>query len=118
MMPPRYFLACVVLSSALAAIPWGEIGAPSLRWTGVLLIGAGLILNVLGARQFEHRRIPIRPGSASGSLSTGGVFSMSRNLMYLGMVLALTGIGLALGSRPDRSDRATYLHHHLPYVAS
>jgi protein-S-isoprenylcysteine O-methyltransferase Ste14 len=53
-----------------------------------------------GSRQFDRSGTPIRPGTQPVRLVTRGVFRLSRNPMYLGMVLALGGVALILG-RPS-----------------
>jgi protein-S-isoprenylcysteine O-methyltransferase Ste14 len=65
---------------------------------GVALIIAGIGLNVRGSGQFERAGTPVRPGSRGGALVTDGVFSFSRNPMYLGMVAILLGVAIGLGS--------------------
>ena len=41
---------------------------------------------------------PVRPFDESTLVVTTGMFRITRNPMYLGMVLALLGVGLILGS--------------------
>lgn len=58
---------------------------------------AGVALNVLASRLFDHHRTPIRPGARSTVLVTEGASARSRNPMYLGMALIVAGTALALG---------------------
>ena len=67
-------------------------------WVGSALVALGLALNITASRRFEAVGTPIRPGTRSTSLETGGVFAYSRNPMYLGMALILFGAALALGT--------------------
>ncbi len=66
----------------------------------LLLVFAGLMLAALAVLQFRTASTtvnPLNPGSAT-SLVTSGVFSISRNPMYLGMLLLLLGGATALGN--------------------
>jgi protein-S-isoprenylcysteine O-methyltransferase Ste14 len=56
------------------------------------------MLNLVGDKTFHRVRTTIRPFEESAVLVTDGLFRMSRNPMYLGMVLILTGIALLLRS--------------------
>ena len=95
--PPLLFLFSL---TAILAVGLARVGPrPQLPggWSvGAALIVAGLVLNVLAARQFKLWNIPIRPGSRSRSLATHGPFRISRNPMYLGMVLVQVGAAVAL----------------------
>jgi protein-S-isoprenylcysteine O-methyltransferase Ste14 len=66
----------------------------------ILLAALGITLGVLAGRQFKSvgtTTNPLKPEEAS-ALVRGGVFELSRNPMYLGSLLVLTGWGLWLGS--------------------
>jgi protein-S-isoprenylcysteine O-methyltransferase Ste14 len=78
---------------------------PGLRWLGWpwRVIGAapiiiGLWINITSDQQFKRRGTTVRPFQKSSTLVTDGMFQHSRNPMYLGMVLILTGIWVLLGS--------------------
>lgn len=58
-----------------------------------LLVAAGVVLALLGLVAFYRASTtvdPAHPGGAS-SLVTGGIYRVSRNPMYLGMLLLLLG---------------------------
>ena len=63
---------------------------------GLLPLAAGLALAARGALQFKAVGTNIIPLSESSSLVIDGVFSYTRNPMYLGMLLLLTGTALLL----------------------
>jgi protein-S-isoprenylcysteine O-methyltransferase Ste14 len=70
------------------------------RTAAALLAAAGLDLCVLGVLSFRRAATtvdPTRPERAT-TLVTSGVYSVSRNPMYLGFVLLLAGWALALAS--------------------
>ncbi len=97
-LPPAYFLASLVLMAALAfALPIAVIVAWPWRAAGLIPIAAGVWLNLAADRAFEARGTTVKPFEPSSALVTDGVFRLSRNPMYLGMVLILVGIAIALG---------------------
>ena len=63
---------------------------------GILLIITGISLVVLARRQFAQFQQPTDPGHPTTKVITTGVFAISRNPLYLGSVLLLMGIALAL----------------------
>lgn len=98
-LPPTYFLVGLVLMIALhviaplrAIVPW--------PWTlvGLMPVAAGVYLNIAADRAFTRHRTTVNPFARSTALVTEGVFRFTRNPMYLGMVLALAGTAILLGS--------------------
>ena len=63
---------------------------------GILLILTGISLIVLARREFAHFRQPTDPGQPTSRVIKTGVFSISRNPLYLGSVLVFLGIALML----------------------
>jgi protein-S-isoprenylcysteine O-methyltransferase Ste14 len=62
---------------------------------GVILIIAGVTLVVLARREFARYDQPTDPGFPTSRVVATGVFSISRNPLYLGGVFFLAGISLA-----------------------
>jgi protein-S-isoprenylcysteine O-methyltransferase Ste14 len=62
---------------------------------GAALIILGAVLVVLARREFAQHSQPTDPGQPTSKLVTTGVFSVSRNPLYLGGVCILAGIALA-----------------------
>ncbi len=84
----------------MAALTWGlrgSIGAISFgdgvaSWLGAVLIMVGLFLMVAAVmRMAQHRTTPV-PHMQPTALVTDGVFGLSRNPIYLGDVLILSGL--------------------------
>ena len=74
----------------LLHFPWAALG-------GVPLL-AGIALNLLADRAFKRTGTTVEPFETSSALVTSGVFRITRNPMYLGMVLILAGVALLLGT--------------------
>ena len=60
----------------------------------VLIVGVALI--ILARREFAQRSQPTDPGRPTTTIVTTGVFSISRNPLYLGAACFLAGIALAV----------------------
>jgi protein-S-isoprenylcysteine O-methyltransferase Ste14 len=65
---------------------------------GFLFMLAGLWINIRASSNFKKAGTTIKPFQTSTQLVTTGLFRYSRHPMYLGMVIALLGIILILGS--------------------
>jgi protein-S-isoprenylcysteine O-methyltransferase Ste14 len=63
---------------------------------GIILIIIGIAVVVVARREFAHFRQPTDPGHPTTQVVKTGVFAISRNPLYLGSVLVLFGIALAL----------------------
>lgn len=98
----------LVLVAVLALVMWfaaaytpGWPGAEPLQtWLPRILLAAGALLMAMGAVAFRRHRTtvdPTRPDDAS-ALVTSGVYRVTRNPMYLGMLLVLLAWGVALKS--------------------
>lgn len=67
-------------------------------WAGGVLVLAGLVVAQWHARLFRRIGTNINTFGEPGTLTTAGLFAHTRNPMYLGMLLALAGVALALGT--------------------
>lgn len=95
--PPLYFLIALVVELALAAIPAAKFIAEPWHLSGIVSIVAGVLLAVWGNRQFSRAGTTVNPFEQASALVTSGPFRVSRNPMYLGMVLVLLGTAILLG---------------------
>jgi len=90
------FLAGIGLQLIVpVSLPRGFL-APFIVAGGAGLIVAGVTLIVLARRELAQHGQPTDPGLPTGELVTTGVFSVSRNPLYLGGTCLLAGIALAL----------------------
>ena len=63
---------------------------------GILLIAVGIGVIVSARRQFALFNQPTDPGHATSQIIQTGLFALSRNPLYLGGILLLLGLALAL----------------------
>ena len=98
-MPPTWLLFAIIIMMVLNfTVPVARIVPPLWNLLGLMFLASGMILNLIGDNAFKQARTTIKPFQEASSLVTEGVFQISRNPMYLGMVLILTGIALLLRS--------------------
>ena len=90
------FFAAIALQLVVPlSFPRGFL-TPAIISGGAVLIIVGAALVVLARREFAQHGQPTDPGLPTSRLVTTGVFSVSRNPLYLGGVCILVGIALAL----------------------
>ena len=96
--PPVLFMICSLIMIALhyyypllKLIP--SFGPPA----GILLTVTGLLFSVIVRKQFNKAKTEIHTFKKPEKLITGGLFRISRNPIYLGFTISLTGIWLISG---------------------
>jgi protein-S-isoprenylcysteine O-methyltransferase Ste14 len=89
------FLAAIALQLAVPLSLPPTILTPAIVPAGATLIVVGVALIVLARRELARRGQPTDPGLPTSRLVTTGVFSVSRNPLYLGGVCVLLGVALA-----------------------
>lgn len=99
--PPLYMIAAGVIMWLLSHSPYDVVVklAPLVQLGSAIMFG-GAAVALLAAWQFQRARTtidPLNPAKAT-QLVTSGVFQFSRNPMYLGMALVLSGFACRLGS--------------------
>jgi protein-S-isoprenylcysteine O-methyltransferase Ste14 len=65
---------------------------------GSIAIAAGLFFSVPAVRQFIISKNTLIPFKSASSLQTSGIYSVSRNPMYTGLLLTYTGLALIFGN--------------------
>ena len=63
---------------------------------GIVLVIAGVGFIILARREFAQHRQSMEPGHPISKIVDTGVFSISRNPLYLGIICTLSGGALAL----------------------
>jgi protein-S-isoprenylcysteine O-methyltransferase Ste14 len=90
------FLAAIALQFAVPlALPRGFL-SPAVIAGGAALIMLGVVLVVLARREFARYHQPTDPGLPTSKIVTTGIFSVSRNPLYLGGVCIVVGIAFAV----------------------
>jgi len=88
------FLVAIALQRA-APVPFPSgFLTPARISGGAILIVVGIRLVVLARREFSQYGQPTDPGLPTSRIISTGVFSISRNPLYLGGVFILAGISL------------------------
>ena len=97
LLPPVYFLFAMILMVLLYFF------LPVVQWfwwpwnlVGIALMLLGVALNIVADAQFKRHKTTVKPFQPSSALVTEGVFRVSRNPMYLGLVGILLGLGICL----------------------
>ena len=95
-MPPVWlaaFVAAAWLQSAHAAFGLSFGGAWA-DFLGGVLAGGGVLLALLAVSEMRRQRTTVIPHQVPSHLVQSGIFSRSRNPIYLGDVLILAGLVL------------------------
>ncbi|MET0357104.1 MAG: isoprenylcysteine carboxylmethyltransferase family protein [Cellvibrio sp.] len=79
-------------------IPVAELLTQPLNWLGLVLVAIGFAMASWHARLFRRIGTNINTFGKPGKLTREGLFRRTRNPMYLGMVIFLTGVACILGS--------------------
>ncbi len=97
--PPAYLLLTIVLMALMdrfmPLFMWIE---PPLSFVGSLLVLLGLVIIVAPAIAFSRAKTGIVPFDEATSLVTTGFYRITRNPMYLGMIMLLLGGACLFGS--------------------
>jgi protein-S-isoprenylcysteine O-methyltransferase Ste14 len=94
LLPPHYLLIALVLMIGCLWLPVSDFLPQDWRWLGAPFALGGVAIAGLAARQFKVAETNIIPLTKSSELVINGVFSFTRNPMYLGMMLLLFGVAL------------------------
>lgn len=98
-LPPTYFVSCFLLAVGLHfTCPVAQLIYPPLAYGGFLLLAIGVWLNLWADNLFKKNRTTVKPFEKSSALILKGPFRFSRHPMYLGMLMALLGVAVFLGS--------------------
>lgn len=93
-LPPVWLALMIALAWAqVHFLPLGlSFGGAWADFAGGLLVGGGLILMVLAAHEMRRAQTTVIPHHDADKLVQSGIFSRSRNPIYLGDVLVLAGL--------------------------
>ncbi len=92
--PPTWLLLFVglawVQSRLLPLIDLGRFG----DFTGIALVGAGIVVLTFAAWHFRQHRTTILPREVPQTMITGGIYAYSRNPIYAADAIILAGFTL------------------------
>jgi len=98
-MPPTWMLVAIIAMLILNfTFPIAWIVPTVWNLIGIVFLVSGMTLNLIADNSFKQAETTVKPYQESSCLVTSGAYKISRNPMYLGMVLILTGIALLLRS--------------------
>ena len=98
-LPPTYFYITLLLIVILYFVfPIKTIIIFPWNLTGLIPGIAGAVLNIIADKDFKKANTTVKPFDKSSTLITNGVFQISRNPMYLGMVLILISASMITGT--------------------
>lgn len=94
--PPLVYVAVFLLGVGLQRVvplvlPLG-VHAPAVRAAGGAALALGILLGPMNALMFLARGATLNPTRTPKRLFTGGVYRITRNPMYLGLLLVYAGL--------------------------
>jgi protein-S-isoprenylcysteine O-methyltransferase Ste14 len=97
--PPVYFLLTLIAMTGLNFLaPIARVVPAPWSYAGGAIILLGIALAAVAAGSFKRAGTPVVPFEISTALVTTGLYRITRNPMYLGLVLALVGVAVLLGT--------------------
>ena len=97
--PPTLFwilISAILVADRLLPLMWFEV--PWLPWGGGALIALGAVISAAGKRHFRRAGTNVYTFESADLLITGGIYGVTRNPMYLGLILIAAGAALASGT--------------------
>ena len=100
--PPIWAIAFILIATAVSwFLGWPKVPGLPLPLLGILLILLGAIAPVWAILLFRREGTEVNPTSpANRKLVTTGPYQLTRNPMYLGLVIITLGIALCVGAWP------------------
>ena len=100
--PPVWAFVYLAIAGLLSAMyPWRALLDLRVVWLGVALVGLGAALSTWAFVLFQSEGTEVNPTSERNtSLVVRGPFAVTRNPMYLGLVIVTLGIAFWVGLLP------------------
>ncbi len=112
--PPVVLLVFGILTWFVGSrVPGGRFEFDNQLAAAIAVSVLGLIINInaiIGFRRAKTTVNPLDPGKAT-ELVVGGVFQLSRNPMYLGILVVLTGWAIWIGSIYNLALLALFVYY-------
>jgi protein-S-isoprenylcysteine O-methyltransferase Ste14 len=98
-LPPIWLFLAILASYLLNRwFPITSLVPGPWNYAGIVIILLGGMFSIPSALSFRRAGTPVVPFTPSTKLVTSGWYRMTRNPMYLGMVIVLTGVAVLAGS--------------------
>ena len=98
-LPPMIAVVSIIAMIVLhVVVPIATVVPAPFSYGGALPLATGATMIVWSRRPFQAAGTPIKPFTESTALIRHGLYRWSRNPMYVGAVLLLTGAAILLGS--------------------
>lgn len=99
-LPPLLLVLILAISMLVldGVLPLFRILHPPFAFLGAVPAALGVLIVLISAGLFRFRKTTINPFGKPVVMVQDGFYRLSRNPMYLGMLLVLIGIGLWLGN--------------------
>ncbi len=98
-LPPTYLFASLAGMVLLQYfLPGYQLISYPWNTAGIIPLALGMAINISADRAFKNYGTTVKPYEVSKALITTGIYSYTRNPMYLGMVMILTGAAFLLGA--------------------
>jgi protein-S-isoprenylcysteine O-methyltransferase Ste14 len=99
--PPRIAFVMLGLAASLHwALPRTDTVMLTAPWIGATLLLAGFATMISAWWLFKRHAVAICPTAPTERLLTQGIYALTRNPMYLGMIAMMLGVALYLGTLP------------------
>ena len=100
--PPIWALAYILIAAGASYLAgWPRVPGLPLVWLAVVLIVLGITLAAAAAILFRREGTELNPTStANRKLVTSGPFRLTRNPMYLALVIVALGVTFWVGAWP------------------
>jgi len=97
--PPVYLVVALLVMAALHLfLPVARFVEPPYSYLGAIPLVGGIVMAATASSAFRRAGTPVLPFERSTALVTTGLYRVTRNPMYLGMLLILAGVALLSGS--------------------
>ena len=95
--PPLFFVASLAIGIALHLLWPIPLRAGHRLWVaGIILIVIAFAITIWAHRELEKAHTTIRPDRASAALVTTGPFGLTRNPLYVALIVIGVGVALLL----------------------
>lgn len=98
--PPLIYLGGILIGLALDRWEWHWpiFGSTGWRWSGLVLVVAGIVLLVAGRRALLKAETNVNPFKPTMAVVTAGPYRFTRNPLYVGVTLIYCGLTLLINT--------------------